>query len=78
MSEDPSGAFTERRQPPSRKEMRQRIRGEFQELGGMSLTLPQAARLFNLDSDLCERLLNELVAEGVLRRTDAGTYARAF
>ena len=55
MSDDPSGAVTERR-----------------------LTLPQAARLFNLDRDLCERLLNELVAEGVLRRTDAGTYARAF
>ena len=58
--------------------MRRRIRGEFSELGGMSLTLPQAARLFNLDPELCERLLNELIAEGVLRRTDAGTYARAF
>lgn len=78
VTEDPSGASTERRQPTSREEIRQRIRREFDELGGMSLTLPQAARLFSLDHQLCERLLTELVAQGVLLRTDAGSYARAF
>lgn len=78
VSEDPSGASAERRRSDSRAAMRLRIRGEFEELGGMSLTLPQAARLFYLAPELCERLLNELVAEGVLRRTDSGSYARAF
>jgi hypothetical protein len=43
-----------------------RIRSEFHEMPGMRLTLPQAARLFDLDAALCAHALAALVAEGEL------------
>ena len=33
---------------------------------GLRLTIPQAARLFNLDHDHCVRVLDTLVTEGEL------------
>ena len=45
-------------------------------MAGLSLTLPQARRLFDLESGLCERLLHELVAEGFLQRRSDGSYER--
>lgn len=53
-----------------------RCRGEFLEMPGLHLTLPQAARLFALDAALCKLLLDELVATGFLRFSD-GAYMRA-
>lgn len=46
--------------------LRARIHGEYQEMPGLSLTLPQAARLFNLELAECARVLNALVTEGTL------------
>ena len=43
-----------------------RIRAEFAEMPGLKLTLPQAARLFNLEKDRCERVLGRLVEAGAL------------
>lgn len=43
-----------------------RIRAEYLEMPGMRLTLPQAARLFNLERTQCARLLETLVAGGAL------------
>ena len=43
-----------------------RVRAEYREMPGLTLTLPQAARLFNLDVIRCERLLDVLVASGSL------------
>ena len=43
-----------------------RIRAEYQEVPGLSLTLPQAARLFNLDRKRCARLFAVLIADGAL------------
>ncbi len=43
-----------------------RIRAEYDEMPGMRLTAPQAARLFNLEPISCERVLDSLVAEGLL------------
>lgn len=43
-----------------------RIRGEYQEMPGLSLTLPQAARLFNVASSDCARVLDRLVTDGAL------------
>lgn len=43
-----------------------RIRSEFQEMPGMRLTLPQAARLFDLDLTHCARALAVLVTDGAL------------
>jgi hypothetical protein len=51
-----------------------RIRGEYREMPGLMLTVPQAARLWHLDQPSIERLLNVLVADGLLRRTAAGSY----
>lgn len=66
----------EKRQHPSRAQLRTRIKGEFRDMAGLSLTLPQARRLFDLETGLCERLLNELVAEGFLQRRHDGSYER--
>ena len=46
-----------------------RIRGEYQEMPGLRLTLPQACRLWQLDRVMCETILAALVAEGFLIRT---------
>ena len=51
-----------------------RIRGEYLEMPGLKLTVPQAARLWHLDQPRIEQLLNVLVADGILRRTPAGAY----
>ncbi len=53
-----------------------RIRGEFLEMPGISLTLPQARRLFDVDEDVCTRILDGLVLEGALMRTPDGRYRR--
>ena len=43
-----------------------RIRDEYNEMPGMRLTLPQAARLFNLEMTHCARVLEHLVISGAL------------
>jgi hypothetical protein len=43
-----------------------RIVFEYIELPGLSLTLPQAARLFDLDMTRCAHLLKDLVDDGTL------------
>jgi hypothetical protein len=43
-----------------------RIEAEFREMPGLTLTLPQAARLFSIDRDRCERVLAALVDAGHL------------
>ena len=52
-----------------------RIAAEFHEMPGLTLTLAQAARLFNVDSARCERVLGSLVKGRVLH-TDGRTFAR--
>ena len=53
-----------------------RIRAEFAEMPGLKLTLPQAARLFNLEKDRCERVLGGLVDAGALA-VIGGAFIRA-
>lgn len=43
-----------------------RIRAEFRDMPGLRLTLPQAARLFNIEPARCERVLAALVGAGHL------------
>jgi hypothetical protein len=57
-------------------ELLQRIEGEYLEMPGLSVTAPQAARLWNLDSTTCSFVLMTLVQRGVLKRTASGTYVR--
>lgn len=51
-----------------------RIRGEYREMPGLKLTVPQAARLWHVDAPSVERMLDSLVADGLLRRTPGGAY----
>jgi len=66
----------ERRDMRSREEQLRAVVREFDQLGGLSLSPPQAARLFQLSPDRCERLLGELVERGFLKRREDGQYAR--
>ncbi len=52
-----------------------RIRAEFEALPGLSLTLPQAARLWHLDRAVCEQAMATLVQDGVLS-SSRGQYQR--
>lgn len=45
-----------------------RCRGEFLEMPGMRLTLPQAARFLGIDRTVCEQALEQLVSSGFLRK----------
>jgi hypothetical protein len=52
----------------------QRIRAEYQEMPGLSLSKEQMQRLWGLDAFVCEALVDALVAGRVLRRTAGGAY----
>jgi DNA-binding IclR family transcriptional regulator len=54
-----------------------RIRGEYSEMPGLRLTLSQACRLWQVDVSTCETLLEELVREDFLYKTDSGSYIAA-
>jgi hypothetical protein len=43
-----------------------RIHAEFREMPGLTLTVPQAARLFSIEATRCERILKSLVHAGLL------------
>ena len=53
-----------------------RVESEYREMPGLSLTLPQAARLWGLDQGTCERILTNLIDRRVLKRAWNGTYVR--
>jgi hypothetical protein len=59
----------ERRNLTARRALTQRVLSEFDEMPGTCLTLPQATRLFGVTPDVCQRILNDLVGKGLLRRT---------
>ncbi len=53
-----------------------RVRDEFAALPGLSLTADQARLVFDLDRDMCDGILDALVAEGFLQRTRHGSFTR--
>jgi hypothetical protein len=53
-----------------------RIKTDYMELPGLSLTPWQAQRLWGLDEVQCEAILKALVDAAFLRRTRNGCYAR--
>jgi hypothetical protein len=59
------------------EEILDRARGEFLEMPGLRLTIPQARRLWNLDTTLCEALLSTLVESRFLVRLQDGAFIRA-
>ena len=54
-----------------------RIRSEFLEMPGLRLTSAQAARLWALDRQTSERLLDGLTMTGFLLKNRKGAYLRA-
>jgi hypothetical protein len=54
-----------------------RVRGEYLEMPGLSLTERQAQRLWHLEPEACRLLLKALVESGFLRQTPRGGYVRA-
>ena len=53
-----------------------RVQAEYREMPGLSLTMRQAERLWNLDSSTCGRVLELLIDQQFLRRTAMGFYIR--
>ncbi len=54
-----------------------RVRGEFNEMPGLRLTLLQAQRLWGLDRSVCDSLLGALVDSKFLLRTRDGAFVRS-
>jgi hypothetical protein len=52
----------------------ERVRNEYRELPTLNLTFAQACRLWQMDPCECQRVLERLIAEGVLRRTVDGLF----
>jgi DNA-binding IclR family transcriptional regulator len=59
-----------------RQRLVERVRAEYREMPGLSLTLAQARRLFGLPQDACARILDALTREGLLRQETDGRFAR--
>ena len=57
--------------------MLERIRGEYHEMPGLTLTVKQAERLWSLDGQVCQEFLTVLVDDGFLCRKPNGAYRRA-
>jgi hypothetical protein len=53
------------------------VRGEYLEMPGLRLTKKQAQRLWAIDADTCDALLNTLEGTSFLRRTRDGEYMLA-
>ncbi|MBM3778984.1 MAG: hypothetical protein FJW23_12265 [Acidimicrobiia bacterium] len=51
-----------------------RIRSEYDEMPGLSVTLQQACRLWQIDEPTCRAALDTLVAEHFLRQRRDGAY----
>jgi hypothetical protein len=54
----------------------ERVRGEFREMPGLTLTLAQAGRLWSLDAATCSEVLSQLVSSGFLSRRADGAFCR--
>jgi hypothetical protein len=53
-----------------------RVREEFREMPGLRLTPAQATRLWGLEQEVCERVIETLIATAFLRWTTAGAVTR--
>jgi hypothetical protein len=53
-----------------------RVRAEFDEMPGMTLTVRQASRLFGLEHEICRTVIDRLVGAAYLRCTPGGLITR--
>ena len=54
-----------------------RVRGEFNEMPGLKLTMEQAAKLWGMDVIACRQIIDALVESSFLRWTPTGRIVRA-
>jgi histidinol-phosphate/aromatic aminotransferase/cobyric acid decarboxylase-like protein len=59
------------------RELTRRVRAEYAEMPGLSVTLVQAQRLLAADEPTCAAVFKALIKVGVLKRTAQGRYVRA-
>ena len=64
----------ERRDLARREAVLTRIAAEFRGMPGLVLSVPQASRLLGLSESACERILDTLAHDHVLRRRAGGAY----
>lgn len=55
----------------------ERVRGEFREMPGLTLTVAQARKLWSLDAAMCTDVLTYLVSAGFLCQRADGAFSRA-
>lgn len=55
----------------------EQVKAEYAEMPGLSVTLPQAQRLWAVDRPTCEEAFSHLIARRVLRMTTKGRFVRA-
>ena len=60
----------------SRDALLRRVWAESEKMQGLQLTFAQARRLFGLRDDICLRVLNTLLRDGLLWVNSEGFYAR--
>lgn len=60
----------------TRQDILNRIRAEYVEMPGLTMTAPQLERLCGVEAALCQTVLDSLVAMKVLRVNEKGAYTR--
>jgi hypothetical protein len=71
------GPLGERFQDDGMTQLLHRVRSEFLEMPGLSLTPAQAARLWAMDCHTSKRILEGLTGAGFLLKNRGGAYLRA-
>jgi hypothetical protein len=61
--------------PDENTSLAARVRGEYEEMPGLRLTVAQAARLFGLAPAVAHAVLDDLRRASVLNCSDRGTYS---
>lgn len=72
--ETETAEHAERRDIASRETLLELFRSEMRHAPGLALTLPQAARLLNIQQDACERLIDSLAEEGLIHVREDGRF----
>lgn len=58
-------------------DLTRRVQAEYAEMPGLSVTMPQAQRLWDIDQRTCALVFKALIKRRVLKRTPEGRYIRA-
>jgi hypothetical protein len=59
------------------RSLMERVQAEYTEMPGLSVTLPQAQRLWAVDQRTCTEAFSRLLKSGALRMTTKGRFVRS-